>query len=493
MELGILSNTVKVMIGFCFGSMGLFLSYLMRKKIKHFVRETLSSASLGLIYTTAFIAGGYYELWNIWVFFTGILILSLSALWISAKFQYRISAMISLIGFLLSPLFFNVPSNKIIYLCLYLSLVSILYVMMSLKKSWLELRAFSFIGSWFVYYSYVTANMHILNKGSYLIAGILIYFILSVLLIIVLTSQNKIHIFDYLLSIYNGFLLVRYLPYLSESWYIKSSLLLACGIIYIISALLINYLFENSKKFFLLKFILGSFFILSATTVLDFGKELVSIHNTSVWIIALILLIVFRNVFNIKELKGPCIVLWLGLSIYWFSRNFNAPTGKFFSYYLPILNWSGLISIILASIGFLMVSKTSLGLFKEKEKKYLPVILGLCSHILVCDLLVVQTNIFLKEYKLFDYERPLILTLIWALYSLILLIRAIYMNVKPYKSFSLFMLLIAIIKAFFIDLSSSQSVYKMIFLFILGIITLTLASLNKKWRELRIEKLTEKI
>lgn len=490
-ELDVLSNILKVSIGLSIGALGVLIGFIFHKKMGLLTRELITGIGLGVIFTSSYIAGVYYEIWNLWLFLSVILGCSLTTLFISAKLQFRITSNISLIGLLLAPLLLTLGNNKIVLLSLYLGFTSIFYFIISFKKSWLELRVLSFIGTWFVYFSYINTNISYLEKNSYLLADIVIYLILAILLMYTMTHKNKIQTFDYVLSLYNGFLFVRYLPKISEYWYVKSGILIACGIIYIISASLLKYLFTDSKKHFLLMFLIGSFFILSAASSISIGKEFISLYIASIWTIAVILLLVFRKLFNIKELKVPVLILWLATSIYWFFGSWYTPVTKLFGFYLPLLNWSALVSILLATLGFLMVSKTTYGFYSQEEGKYLPTILRLISHIIICGLLAVQTGVMWKEYRILDIDSSLVLTLIWSIYSIVLLVRAIYNNLKLYRNFAIFILMVSSFKAFFIDLSSSKPLYKMIFLFVLGIITLIIAGLNKKWNELQIEKIKE--
>jgi hypothetical protein len=249
---------------------------------------------------------------------------------------------------------------------------------------------------------------------------------------------------------------------------------------------LIKFLYNSLTKHFILKFITGIFFVLSSTLFIPVSKEYTSLFITFEWIIAIAGLLFLRKILYFAELKTPILVLWFATGLFWFITSYNTPPGIWFWGFVPFLNWASLAWILLAAIGFLVSSNGTYSLFDTHKNENLYKTVKILSHIIVCIFLAFQVDNIWQQYGIIKLQKDIFISLVWTIYSLILLARGLYNKQEIYRNFSLFVLMVSCLKAFFIDLFHANSFYKMIFLFVFGLITITMSRLNKKWTDIEV-------
>ena len=145
--------------------------------------------------------------------------------------------------------------------------------------------------------------------------------------------------------------------------------------------------------------------------------------------------------------------------------------------------------MLLAATGFYLsrvYHNTSLieshpGTVKMQEKVSL--VLAILSHLVLGGLLTIQVQNTWDAYNLTFIEDHVMLSISFAVYALALFLWGAYNDQTPFRILGSTVLVVTAIKVFLIDLQESSTIYMVLFLFLLGGLTLAIARIDKMWRQ----------
>jgi uncharacterized membrane protein len=116
----------------------------------------------------------------------------------------------------------------------------------------------------------------------------------------------------------------------------------------------------------------------------------------------------------------------------------------------------------------------------EDENKELTTGLSILGGVLLFIFTITGTNKFFEEFSHLDEMRSLVYSILWGIYALVLFIMGIAKENHNIKRAGFVIALIAILKVFFVDLSSLETIYRILSLVVLGIILLTISFIYQK-------------
>jgi len=120
-------------------------------------------------------------------------------------------------------------------------------------------------------------------------------------------------------------------------------------------------------------------------------------------------------------------------------------------------------------------------LSRQTDERRLSDIFSITGLILLFVYLTLETNTFLHVYL--PGFRPGGLSILWSLFALGLLLRGIWRGVRPLRIVGLVLFTIVVGKAFFIDLSGLDQIYRIVAFVALGILALSGSFIYMKYRQ----------
>ncbi|MNC24856.1 hypothetical protein D3C75_729240 [compost metagenome] len=209
-------------------------------------------------------------------------------------------------------------------------------------------------------------------------------------------------------------------------------------------------------------------------------KPLISVY---VWGGLAVLLMVAAKRFRMEGLQLVSMVMWVGVSSYWFATTWDAPRGEWFGIYIPFLNGAAFAWIILAALGFWYSLSSSFAALKEEGRRFLSCLFAVASHLIVGGLLTLQIGNIFEEYDLNSFwDLNLTLSVSWGVYALLLFLWGASSKQRLFRYFGSVVLALVSIKIFFFDLSGEDSIYKVLVLLLMALISFTISYINHRWK-----------
>jgi uncharacterized membrane protein len=116
----------------------------------------------------------------------------------------------------------------------------------------------------------------------------------------------------------------------------------------------------------------------------------------------------------------------------------------------------------------------------------LATVYSILSHLIVGGLLTIQVTNMIQHYELGAWmDLQLTLSIAWGIYALLLYLWGALSRQAVYRVFGALVLISAAAKALLLDLAGSETLYKVIALFALGLIAFSIAYINGKWKSQR--------
>jgi len=109
--------------------------------------------------------------------------------------------------------------------------------------------------------------------------------------------------------------------------------------------------------------------------------------------------------------------------------------------------------------------------------------LSIASHLVVGGLLTIQIQNTWDAYDLQFMTVGVFLSLSWMIYALLIFTWGAYSNQKIFRILGSLVIGITSLKVFFLDLTKPSTIYIVMLLLIIGVIILTIARIDKFWRE----------
>ncbi|WP_282936791.1 DUF2339 domain-containing protein [Paenibacillus sp. RC67] len=482
---GWITDPVKIGLGLAIG-IGCVLAGL--KSVQKFpvTGEIVAGMGAALLYTTFSFSGIYFALWDSMTVFICMLTLTIGLGVLAYKAQLRLLMNVGLLGALASPMILRPETDQVFTLFLYLLVLNGVIFVLSIRQSWTELRLVSFIGTWALYaIYYIQFDPDVSSFWSLPFRYALAAYIFYVLAFLISSWKNNLR-FDGLnlyLGVLNAILFGLWSMVILNGIVPYAYPLLIMGLGYIIMAFLVSRLTSSFNVAVLTKLFGGGLLLLIAST--QFGKELTvkPLINVYFWLIIASLIYIAGIWKKLDWLKAASIGVWFVIVFYWFVVTWDTPWGEWFGVYIPFFNWAALAWELLAAMGFYFSVRGSFRAMRQEDNRLLSVVYSITSHLIVGGLLTVQVENMVAEYKL-DHilDLQLTLSISWGIYALLLFVWGAYSRQSVFRVFGSLVLLCVAAKTLVFDLAGSETIYKVIVLFILGIITFCIAYVNGKWQ-----------
>lgn len=482
---GWVTDPVKIGLGLAIG-IGCALAGL--KSVPKFpmTGEIIAGMGAALLYTTFSFAGITFSLWDPMTVFLCMLALTIGLGVLAYKAQLRILMNIALLGALASPMILRPETDQVFTLFLYLLVLNGVFFVLSIRQSWTELRLLSFLGTWVLYAIYYIqfdpdTSFFWSLPFRYALAAYLFY----VLAFLISSWKNNLS-FDGLnlyLGVLNAILFGVWSMIILDGVVSYAYPLLIMGLGYIILAFFVSRWTSFFHAAVLTKLAGGGLLLLIAS--MQFGKELAAkpLINVYVWLIIACLLYFAGVRHKLDWPRAASIGVWFAVVCYWFVVTWDAPWGVWFGIYIPFLNWAALAWELLAAMGFYFSVRGSFRGLRQEDNRLLSVVYSITSHLIVGGLLTVQVENMITEYHLNRFlDLQLSLSISWGLYALLLFLWGAYSKQSVFRVFGSLVLVCVAAKTLVFDLAGSDTFYKVIVLFILGIITFCIAYVNGKWQ-----------
>jgi uncharacterized membrane protein len=486
-DLGWVTDAVVIAIGLIFATGFALLGITLDKNKGHkLVGEMFAGLGMALLYTTFSFAGIYYELWDSMTVFICMLAVTVAFAAYAYQGNSRLLMNIGLIGAIVAPLVLRPATDQVFTLFLYMIVINAAFYFISVKKNWFELRLIGFIGTWLMYIVYyLHFDPEVDGIWSmpyrYAIAAFLFYVIALLLSSWRERSYNGLNLY---IGLVNALLFGTWSVSILEGEISVSVPLAAMGLLFVILAFIVYQLTGQLTIAVWTKLAGGAFLFLIAAAQFGQGWESKPLINVYVWATLIVVLFVIGRLSTLELFKIASYAIWLVIVLYWFIVTWDAPRGEWFGIYIPFLNWGALAWIILAAIGFYYSTRVMFNSFKEEESMWFNSINAVISHLIVGGLLTVQIENLFEEYMVpnfFDYQMTLSMT--WGIYALLLFLWGAYSKQPVFRIFGSIVLVLVAGKTLLFDLAGEETIYKVVVLFALGVISFLITWINNRWNQ----------
>lgn len=490
---GLIPPTGIVAIGLIAGLSGLIGGYSLHHRQKPQLAEVVAGIGTGMIYATLAYAG-FSEQVN-WTFTTVLMAMMATTgfvAWIGHRYHMRILTNLSLIAGLLTPFVLRAPVEQVTLLFWFVLTLNVAALVFSVIKPWRELRVFGFaltVGLYFSYYIFFEPNGWI-EPFRYIFSIFIVYAVGLILA----SWQDKDQFAG--LNLYLG--LVNAINFVFWAYFIFNDAnlnaafpILLVGLVFIGTAALIQSIAHDAKLPILAYFFLG--IILCGIG----GSELSTMFTTtgvdhvvrfSVWLMLGILIYTVGLNQKVQVLAIFGTMIWVYIFGYWYKVAWDVEWVRWFGVdYIPFINPEALLWIGLALSGFFIArtisrfnqspdDKTTVKLFEAVTLGY-----SLLSHLVIGGLLTIQIENTWKAYQIHILQMDLVISTAWGIYAALLFVWGSYTRSRVFRWFGSVVLVIVAAKALLVDLSGQETMYKALFLMVLGFIMLGIFWINNRW------------
>ncbi|MFH5185544.1 DUF2339 domain-containing protein [Paenibacillus sp. TAB 01] len=262
--------------------------------------------------------------------------------------------------------------------------------------------------------------------------------------------------------------------------------LMLMGVLYTALALLVQRMTGACSGPVLTKLAGGLLLILIASG--QFGQHLAvkPMINVYFWLAVSCGLLAAGALKALNGLKAAAVGIWLIVVCYWFTVTWDTPWGTWFGVFIPFLNWAALAWELLAAMGFYFSLRISFPALRHDGNRLIAYACSILSHLIVGGLLTVQVRNMITEYRLSGWmDLQLTLSVSWGIYALLLFLWGARSRQSVFRVFGSVVLIGVAAKTLLLDLSGSETIYKVLVLFLLGVITFAIAYINGKWKHVR--------
>ncbi|MEX1030149.1 MAG: DUF2339 domain-containing protein [Paenibacillaceae bacterium] len=483
--LGWITDAVIIAIGLIFATGFSVLGITLDKYKGHkLIGEMFAGLGMALLYTTFSFAGIYYGLWDSMTVFISMLAVTAAFTTYAYQGNARLLMNIGLIGALAAPLVLRPETDQVFTLFLYMLVINAAFYYISVRKSWLELRLIGFIGTWLLYivyyFHYDPAIEGIWSMPyRYAVTAFGFYVVAFMLSSWKERSFNGLNLY---LGLVNALLFGTWSVSILDGVISVAAPLAAMGLLFIIMAFIVYQLTGQLTLAVWTKLSGGVFLFLIAAAQFGQGWESKPLINVYIWAAVIVVLFIIGRLTTLELFKFASYAVWLVIVLYWFIVTWDTPRGEWFGTYIPFLNSGALAWILLAGIGFYYSTHVIFNSLKERGTLWFTSMNAVVSHLIVGGLLTVQVENLFEEYAVpnfFDYQMTLSMT--WGIYALLLFLWGAYSRQRVFRIFGSIVLLLVTGKTLFFDLAGEDTIYKVIILFALGVISFFITWINNRW------------
>ena len=473
---------LRVLSGFAIGVTLLFAGYNYYRKNSLNTCQMLAGSGMSVIYATfSYVAFSDSLTWPYNITFISVLSITALTTFLSYRYNLRALIFISIMGGLLSPIFMKAEVHHDLLLFAYVLILNVGALYVSISKKWTELRAMAFGITVLIYATYfIYFDPESWGRPFFYAASLFATYMGG----IIYASYREKDLFtgwNLYLSLINAMLFIFWSIYILGSFEITFTIpLLIVGTAFMTAAIFIFYL-SNKKAFPSIIYVcLGLLlFTISAANIEPmFINGLEYVVTTLLWLLVVVSTYAIGRFTKTNELVYISYAAWMMLLIYWFTVAWDVQWMKLFGLeYIPFLNAGALTWIALAAFGFYASKK------EQKDNNGLSTLMAIAANIIVGGLFTVQIKNLWIAYDIEFISRSIAISISYMVYALLIFIWGAHTKAISFRIMGSVVLIVTAIKVFFWDLSGDASLSKMIFLSIIGLLTLGIARINKYWMD----------
>jgi len=479
-ENGWFPTELRVLSGFAIGTTLLFTGYSYYRKGSFNTCQLFAGTGMSAIYATfSYVAFSNDISWPYNVTFISVLALTALTTFMSYRYDLRALIFISIMGGLLSPIFMKAEPHHDMLLFGYVFILNIGALYVSISKQWTELRTMTFGVTVLIYATYFIYFDPFSWGRPFFYASTLFICYMGGIMYASYKENDSFTGWNLYLSLINAMSFIFWSIYILGSFNISFTVpLLIVGFTFMAVSIFI-YLISDKKVFPSIIYVcLGLIlFAMSAANIEPmsvYGLEYVV--TTLLWLLVVVGTYAIARFSKTLELIYVSYAAWLILIIYWFTVAWDVQWVELFGIkYLPFFNAGALTWGALATFGFYIGKK------EQSSNNGLSTLLSLASNIIVAGLFTIQIKNLWFAYDITFMDRSLAISIAYIVYALFIFLWGSHTKAIAFRVMGSIVLLVTSIKVFFWDLSGEANVSKMIFLLIIGLVTLAIAHINKRW------------
>lgn len=492
---GWLPPAARVAIGLLAGTTLIYYGYAKYKVQANLATELLSGLGSAIVYATLAYASFSFEVnWSINAVIIAMLSFTGLISYIGYKLEMRKLAFIALLGGLITPIILKAPEQQVFVLFLYVLILNAFALYLSAAKKWPELHVMSFLVTVVIYVTYYIyfepVQWH--KPMFYISVFFTVYFV--GLMLSGLFDKEKFEGLNLWLSIINAINFVFWSIVILSQFSVPFAFpTLFVGMLFIASSAFIQRRAGTSALPTVFYFLLGVILISIsgselATNFHDKGMH--HVINVSIWLILTLIIFAAGKFSKVSFARYIALAAWGFTFIYWYIVAWDVEWIRWFGLdFIPFVNPGALVWIGLAITGFVFSDS-----FREKaattkefpyadRRDWVALALAIASHSVVGGLLTIQIQNTWDAYQLEFVSVNIFLSISWMVYALGLFLWGAYTDQKPFRFLGSAVIILTSLNVFLVDLRGASTIYMAIFLFILGLIVLTIARIDKYWRE----------
>ncbi|MCU4162848.1 DUF2339 domain-containing protein [Carboxylicivirga caseinilyticus] len=481
---------IRVLSGFAIGVTLLFSGFTYYRKSALYTCQILAGSGISIIYATFTYVAFTDDLnWPYNVMLISVLALSALTTLISYKYELRGLIFISVLGGLLSPILMKAEAKHDMVLFSYVLIINLGSLYVSIAKKWQELRIMTFVATVLVYATYYIYFDPTSWGRPFFYAATLFMVYMGGIIFASHKEKDQFTGWNLYLSLLNAMLFIFWSIYILGSFDITFTVpLLVVGFTFMIASVFV-YLLSGRNIFPGLIYVcLGLvLFAISAANIKPmniYGMEYVA--TTLLWFMVITGAYSIGQFVKSYELRYVSYAAWMMLIIYWFTVAWDVQWITIWGIrYIPFINAGAFTWMILAAFGFYMGKK------EQKDNPVLSNLFAIVSNIIVAALFTVQIRNIWTAYNIDHFSRPLAISISYIVYALLIFLWGAHTKAKTFRILGTIVILFTSAKVFFWDLSGSANISKMIFLMIIGLLTLGIAHINKRWLDKEEKDLPE--
>ncbi len=477
-----LPPVVRVALGLILGISGVFSGLYFFQNKKNITAQTISGMGVGILYATLSYAALSEELlWS-----AQSLIISMTAItgiivYFAHTYQLRILTFISIFCGLLAPIFIPSAESQVWLLFFFVLTLNSLALLLGALHKWKELSIMSFIITLIIYSCYYVLfdPEHWKQPFFYISIFFILYHI--GLFFSAIIQRDNVPVVNVFLGLVNAIHYVMWSVFILSDFEVSYAVpTIISGLMFLMTALAFHKLVQKSALSSGLYFGLGLVVIAIAGGDLgmhfNFGN-MKYVIITAVWQFLILAAFVVAKIIKSEKMQmGSMVAMGILLS-FWLSHAWDVEWVAWFGVkFIPFINPGALVWMAFAAIGFAYSAQLS-------DKKMMPLsrVSAIISHLVVGGLLTIQTQNTWDAYDIQSVGLPLVLSTMWMLYALLILLWGVYRKDVLYKTVSSAVIIITGLKVFFLDLQGAASIQKVLFLVLLGGITLLISYVSNRF------------
>ncbi len=479
-------------IGLTIGLSGLFAGYSLFRKHQSLSSEVIAGLGMSVMYATFAYASFSDQIrWSVNTLFISMISLSSLVTYVSYRFNMRALISLSIIGGLITPIVIKANPDQDMVLFLYVLVLNVASLYLSAVKKWHELRIISFVATVVIFCSYyIYFDPEHWTRPFFYVSSLFFVYVIGLIsaswyekdrfegLNLYLGMINAIHYVFWSIFILNAFTLSYTIP------------MMIVGLVFIAAGTII---FKISKEATLpvgLYYLLG--IVVLAIAVGDLGTLFATpgmnyVVNASMWLALACFVVFVGELIKQDAAKYIGIGIWGITMIHWYAVAWDVEWVRWFGVkYIPFINPGALVWMGLATSGFIF-SRIMLKKAKRERDRSISTLLAIASHAVIGGLLTLQIDNVWEAYNVTAIKLSLVLSIVWFFYALLLFLWGAYTKSIIFKRLGTIVIVVSSFKVIFFDLQGEDSLYKVLSLFIIGVLTLGIAYVNSRWSDSDIE------